>query len=87
MSDTSRSPSATDYASNESMLTHLVDNPNTQALSKKLNLSSEIDCRNLMLRDITALPVREPLAPSSIASPTQPPLISCMWCFPQEYEK
>ncbi|KAH7196550.1 uncharacterized protein B0J16DRAFT_1657 [Fusarium flagelliforme] len=52
------------------------DNPNTQALSKKLNLSSEMDCRNLLLRDITALPVREPLAPSSIASPTQPPLMS-----------
>ncbi|EWY92521.1 hypothetical protein FOYG_06069 [Fusarium oxysporum NRRL 32931] len=37
-------------------------------ISRKLNINSEKDCFDLLFQEITALPEREPLAPSSVPS-------------------
>ncbi|WZH40586.1 uncharacterized protein QYS62_001523 [Fusarium acuminatum] len=45
--------------------------------SERLNVTSERDCQNLLLRELTALPERDPLAPGTISCTTpQLPLLT-----------
>lgn len=45
--------------------------------SQRLNVTSETECQNLLLRELTALPERDPLAPGTISCTTpQLPLLA-----------
>ncbi|CAF3601243.1 unnamed protein product [Fusarium graminearum] len=59
------------------LATNWTKNFNMENVSNRLNINSEKDSQDLLLRNIRALPEREPLPPSTMASSsTQLPLMS-----------
>ncbi|CZS75411.1 unnamed protein product [Fusarium graminearum] len=62
------------------LATNWTKNFNMENVSNRLNINSEKDSQDLLLRNIRALPEREPLPPSTMASSsTQLPLMSQCW--------